>query len=132
MAISTSSILNGPTISISGGTAKTLALTETKKNGAVVCVDTSVTDPRLVPKYTYESAMHQMLADGSFTKARRQVQVTRPKQLASGKIDFPTGEVMMKLHPEMSDAEILALKCDLIQQIWDSEYDNFWKFGSKA
>lgn len=132
MAISTSSILNGPTIAISGGTAKTLTLTETKKNGAVVCVDTSITDPRIVPKYTYESAQHQMLSDGSFTKARRQVQVTRPKILTSGKIDFPTGEVMMKLHPEMSDAEILSMKQDMVQLILDPEYDNFWKFGTKA
>lgn len=130
MGVLNASLLATPTYSISGGTAKAYSQTTTNRKNVTKIIDTTVTDPRLTPSIEIEVKQHVLRADNTFEKSKKSVHCVRPKLLADGRFDFPCGDIIMKLHPEMSDAEILALKLDMVQCIMDSDFDTMWKLGT--
>lgn len=134
MSVKNATLLAGATgVTITGGTSKQWTLGgQTVRGNGVQIVDTTATDYRTRPHATLRSSEAVYNKAGICTeKAIRRASITRPKLLADGvSIDFPNGEVIMKIHPEMLDAEILEIKLHMVQTIMDPDFDNFWKFGS--
>lgn len=131
MSVLNAIILTGPTISVTDGTAKAYTPGGQKVNDGINIVDTTATDYRSRQNISLRAKEPVIDKAGTVSvKATRHVTVTHPKVLASGAIDFPCGEVKLKIHPENSDAETLALKQAMVQVILGSDFDNFWKFGS--
>lgn len=122
----------GATYSLTGGTDRTLSQAGPMLGNVVHVVDTSVTDFRLQPTFDFRTRQPVLQKDGTYQKWRRDVHVVRPKLLASGLYEPISGDVIIKGHPEMTDAEILAMKLDLCQVIMDTDFDLFWKLGTNS
>lgn len=131
MSVQNASIAVGPTISITNGTAVSYTPSGQKVNNGINIVDTSATDYRTRPNISLRGSEPAYDKDGvCVTKSNAVATCTRPKILASGAIDFPCGIVQMKLSPESTDAEILAIKEMMVQVILDADFANFWKYRS--
>lgn len=131
MSVQNATILAGPTISVSGGTAKSFTPSSQKVINGINIVDTTATDYRTRPNVSLRATEAQYDKNGvCIAKAVRRATATRPKLLASGAVDFPCVEVNLKVHPETTDAEILALTEMGVALLVDPDFDNFRKFGS--
>lgn len=120
------------TVSVTGGTNRTLSQAGPVLANGVHVIDTSITDFRVQPTFDFVSRQPVLNSDGTYVKSRRSCHIVRPKLLASGKYETNSGDVIMKMHPESTAAEFAAMKKDLIQAIIDSDFDNFWQLGTTA
>lgn len=101
------------------------------KNGIHI-VDSSATSFITRPHMTFKNRPAALQFDGSWSKGRRDMNVTTPIVLASGKTSFPVYRGTFELHPEMTDAQLLELKLLAVQAIMDLELADFYKFGATA
>lgn len=79
---------------------------------------------------TFKNKPAQLQSDGSFSKGKRDFNITTPILLASGAVSFPVFRGNMELHPEMTAAQILELKMLACQAIMSSELNDYFTFGS--
>lgn len=79
---------------------------------------------------TFKNKPAQLQPDGTYSKGKRDFNITTPIILASGAVSFPVFRGNMELHPEMSAAQILELKMLACQSIMDAELDAYFAFGS--
>lgn len=131
MSVQTATIIDGATASFTGGTSRTYTPSAQKVNNGINIVDTSAADYRIRTNLSLRGV--EPVTDKSgvvVTKGQRVVTVTSPKILASGSIDFPCVEVKFKFHPEQSAAEKLELRKKAAQALLDTDFDNFWEYGS--
>lgn len=127
MAIRNATILTGPTISATGGTASTLKTTGLAvSNGVQVC-DFGVTDIRLRPTITFKARPAQLQRDGSWSKQKVDYTIRMPKILAdlSSTTNFANGT--LSVHPESTDAEIAKLIAWNCQLLFDADFAEFFK-----
>lgn len=131
MPLNGASIVNGPSVVISGGTAVTLSSNGlTVKNG-VQLIDASVTDFRIRPVVTIQSTPPVLdKATGKWSKGKKSISITIPKLLADGSQEFPNITVTLKDHPENTPAETQKLREWCIQALADADFLNFWNAGS--
>lgn len=131
MSVKNATLLEGPTISITAGTSKVWTVGGQRVVNGIQIVDTTATDYRTRPHCSLRSSEAVFDKTGLCTvKAIRRASMTRPKILASGAVEFPNLEIVLKRHPESTDAEILELKKAACQLLLDTDFDNFWKLGS--
>lgn len=131
MSVQNATLLAGPTISVTGGTSKAFTPSSQKVVNGINIVDTTATDYRTRPNVSLRATEAQYDKTGICVgKAIRTATATRPKLLASGAIDFPCVEIKLKVHPETTDAELLAIIEMGVQILTDTDFDNFRKFGS--
>lgn len=131
MSVLNAFLKTGPIISITDGTARAYTQGGQKINDGINIVDTTAADFRTRPNVSLRSKEPVIDKTGTVTvKAIRQATVTHPKILASGAIDFPCGDVKMKIHPESTDAEVAEIQNAMVQVILSPDFVNFWKFGS--
>ena len=130
MGVRNATILTGSTISATGGTSSTLAVTGQQIPNGVQIADMGVTDFRVRPTLTIRSRVPALQPDGSWSKYKNQVSLVIPKVLASGDMAFPVGRIEFEPHPEMTDAEVNKLRDWLCQILFDVDFANFLKYGS--
>lgn len=131
MSVQNATILAGPTISVTGGTAKAFTPSSQKVINGINIVDTTATDYRTRPNVSLRATEASYDKAGvCVAKAIRKVTATRPKLLASGAIEFPCVEITLKIHPETTDAELLAITEMGVQILTDADFENFRKYGS--
>lgn len=99
------------------------------KNGIHV-VDSTSTNFITRPHATFKNRPAQLQPDGTWSKGKRDFNVTTPIVLASGATSFPVFRGGMELHPEMTAAQILELKMLACQMIMDAELDAYYTYGS--
>lgn len=130
MPISGATLLNGATVSATGGTSKTFTdVGETIKNGKKVA-DLTVTDLRVRPTITVINKPPVLNNLGIYSKGKRTQKLVMPKILASGAITFPLVEIRIEDHPEMTVAEVDALCCYAAQMLCDPDFQSFNRTGS--
>jgi hypothetical protein len=131
MSLDGISIMNDATgLSVTGGSAATFSSDGLEvKNGIHVSDDTE-TDLTIVPHATFKNKPHALQSDGTWSKGRRDINLTQPLLLASDKISYQVARVQMELHPEWSEAEVKEFRYRLAQFIIDSETDAFWYKGT--
>lgn len=133
MPINNATILEGCTIAATGGTSKTLEITNARIPGGVQVADFSVSDFRIRPTYTFRSRPAAPLKVGiGFSKSKNTVSITRPKLLANGTYAYPVRRIEIEDHPEMSLAESQALTLLAAQILIDTDFAKFRENGSLA
>lgn len=80
---------------------------------------------------TYKSRSPQRQTDGTFSKAKRDVNVTIPFTNAAGVVEYAVARCSFELPEEYSDAQVNELRYLACQSIADSESDNFYHMGSR-
>lgn len=130
MTISSASLLTGPTIAVTGGTAQTFA-----RDGLVVTRGISVSDVnepdiRTRDSIVVKSTKGTLQTDGSWSKDRREAKFVSPEVLANGSQDFPFFRIEYVGSPLHSSAKIAAMKEKAVQLLTDSDFSNLWAMGA--
>lgn len=123
------SVLTGCTgLTPVGGSAVTLGKVGADNNGVVLAVASEAYNVRT--QVIFKSKASKLQPDGSYSKLKRHVQVSKAKLLADGTPTFATLRFEVEAHPEWTDAEILGLICLATQCYTDSESADFRTAGS--
>lgn len=129
MPIKGSTILSGATISASGGTSSTLTLTGAEVKHGLQVADMSVTDYRLRPFVNFKQKQ-PALSNNVYSKARNEAVAVFPKLTANGNLVFPLARIILEPHPEQTEAEVAKMLAWGSQLGFDSDFANFFKYGS--
>lgn len=82
---------------------------------------------------TVKTRNPKLLADGSYTKAKREVLFVSPMVLAvTGKTVFNLVRIEVEYHPEITDANLTDLLSMGSQVLYDADFTSFLKTGSLA
>lgn len=132
MGLQNATILDGATLSATGGTSKTLTIDGQQVTNGIHLADASVADYRTRPNVTAKVKQYTLNSDGLYGKGKRSLTLTMPKILSSGKQGFPCIRIEMEDFPEMSDTEQNKLLVWAGQILFDADFTAFWKTGSLA
>lgn len=131
MAINGISLLKGATgITVAAGTETVFSDDGLDVKNGIHVVDTTEANFIIRKHMTFKNKGAQLLPDGTYSKGKRDFNVTTPIVLASGKTSFPVFRGTMELHPEMTAAQILELRMLACQSIMDAELDSYYSIGS--
>jgi hypothetical protein len=133
MSINGITLLNEATaVSLTGGTGIVFEDDSTPVATGIRVSDTDETDLRLKKHVTFKNRNAQMQGDGSFSKARKDVILTVPFELADGSISYQVFRGQCELHPEFVAvaANLANFRYLAVQTISDSELDKFYAHGS--
>lgn len=133
MGLQNATVLDGATISATGGSAKTLSVDGIPVTNGIHLSDFSVADLRTRPNVTAKNrpaAYNKSTA--KWTKGKREIVLTFPKILADGSIDYPLVRIDIEDHPECTDAELTKMFVWASQVFSDPDFTNFIKYGSLA
>lgn len=125
------SLMKGATgITVTAGTAAVFTDDGLDVKNGIHVVDSTATNFVTRAHATFKNKPAALQPDGTWSKGKRDFNITTPIVLASGKTSFPVFRGNMELHPEMSPAQILELKMLACQAIMDSELNEFYSYGS--
>lgn len=130
MPISTASLLTGPTISVTGGTAQTFARDGLPVARGLSVSDVAEPDVRTRDSIVVKSTMGTLQTDGSWSKNRREAKFVSPDLLPDGTQDFPFFRIEYVGSPLHSAAKIAAMKEKAVQLLTDADFDSLWAMGS--
>lgn len=123
------SITNGATgLTLTGGTALTFGRVSSDNNGIIVAAASEPYTTRTT--ILFKAKPQKLQSDGSYSKLKRQVQLTRPKILADGKPTFGVVRFDVEAHPDFTDAEIISMVLCACQCYMDSDCADFRTSGS--
>lgn len=131
MSILNASILVGPTVSVTGGTAQTFSADGTVVSRGVQISDSAEADIRTRDLLIFKNTNGTLQSDGKWSKDRRSAKVVCPDLLSDGVTqDFPFIEITLVKSPLHNAAKLAALKEKALQVLNDSDFSNFWSAGS--
>lgn len=133
MSLKNMSLLTGATITPSAGTAKVFADDGITVTNGVHLVVPATVDYRVRESATFKYKSPTLLADGTYTRDKKEITFVIPMLLASGKVSFNTFRISREVHPEFSAAnatDFNKLACQMLAG--DSDTDAFWATGSMA
>lgn len=131
MAINGITLLKGATgITVTAGIGTVFSDDGLDVKNGIHVVDTTEANFIIRKHLTFKNKGAQLLPDGTYSKGKRDFNVTAPFVLASGKTSFPVFRGTMELHPEMTAAQILELRILSCQAIMDAELDSYYSIGS--
>ena len=130
MSITNLTLLNGPTISVTGGTTQTFSPDGSDVKRGVQVADTAEADIRTRDLVVFKNTSGSLQSDGSWSKDRRSAKFVSPELLPDGKQDFPFFEITLVKSPLHGSAKLAAMKEKAIQLISDSDLSGFWLTGS--
>lgn len=122
-------ILAGATPSVTGGTSQTFTEGPQTVVGGVHLQDATVADFRLRPSMICKAKLPSLVQDGSYTKQKNSVTLSRPQIVASGKTVFNLVRIEVEVHPELSSTDAATLRKDAAQLLFDTDFSDFWVAG---
>lgn len=135
MGLQNASVNEGGTFAApTGGSAKTYTPSPTPVKGGVQVADFSVADVKTRPTISARTSVQPSVdtKTGVWSDGKREIVVTRPKVLASGVQKFPNIRILLKDHPDMSQAEIDALWHMVAVVATHADFASFRRTGSIA
>lgn len=132
MALNGSTILTGATLNATGGTACTFTTDGSNIASGVHVSDQSVNDFKTRPGVTFKARMPQKRSDGTWQKGKFTATLTRPKVMADTRVEFPLVRVELEFTDESTVTELLELRKQGAQILFDTDFDSFWTSGNKA
>lgn len=133
MGVQNATLMVGATVSSTGGTSTAFVTNGATVNNGIQIVDSANTNAvtrASITLKTIKQAVFDMVT-GLFTgKTKRQVQLVRPKVLASGRVVFPLIRMELEVSPDSTDAEVTALLNEGAMLLTDADFLSFWKIGS--
>lgn len=131
MSINGISLQKGATgITVTAGTATVFTDDGLDVKGGIHVVDSTATNFITRPHMTFKNKPAALQSDGTWSKGKRDINLTTPIVLASGKTAFPVFRGTFEIHPEMTAAQILELRMLACQMIMDAELNDFYSYGS--
>lgn len=133
MPIQSASILIGPAISVSGGTAQTFSPDGNVISRGIQISDSSEADIRTRDLMIFKNTNGQLQSGNTWSKDKRSVKIVSPDLLPDGITqDFPFLEITLVKSPLHTAAKLTALKEKGIQVLNDADFAAFWTSGSMA
>lgn len=130
MALQNGSILNGGTISVAGGTARTFTLTGAKVVNGVNLSDASNADITTRETITAKATPPQYDASSkTWSKSKKSMTVTIPVVKGTEQL-FPSFFITLADHALLTQAEVDTLRNHAAQCIMDADFDGFWRSGN--
>lgn len=133
MPIKNCVLLNGATVSTTGGTNVTYTPDSMAVVGGYHQIDAAATDYRTMS--TLVTKVRQPVYDkvkGKFTlRGKKHSTLAFPIILADGTIEFPHIRVECEDHPEWSAVAKLEARKRAAQLLTDPAYDTFWNNGAQ-
>lgn len=129
MSLQNATLLAGATLSATGGTPKTFALSGLKVENGIQIVDSAESNIMIREAITAKSVPARVDGNGEWTMDKMEVTVTTPKVRANGKQSFPSIRIIGNFDPEMTTAEKLELRLQAAQTLFDTDFSNLWTVG---
>lgn len=130
MSINNLTLLNGPTISVTGGTVQNFSPDGSDVKRGVQVADVAEADIRTRDLVVFKNTSGSLQTDGTWSKDRRSAKFVSPDLLPDGKQDFPFFEVTLVKSPLHDAAKLTAMKEKAAQLITDADLSSFWLTGS--
>lgn len=130
MSITNAALAEGATISVTGGTAKTFAVSGAKISNGLQIIDTSVTDVRTRPLVNLQAFPSTFDPKTGWSVDKRVSKAVRPYVDASSIQRFPSIEIKQNLFADMTAAQRLELRKMAAQLLLDTDFDGFNETGS--
>ena len=130
MSVENASLLTGPTITVTGGTAQTFAIDGTVVNRGVQIADTAEADVRTRDVIVFKNVSGAMQTNGTWSKDRRSAKFVSPDLLPDGTQDFPFFEISLVKSPLWTQAKLDSMKEKAVQLLTDADFASFWQMGS--
>jgi hypothetical protein len=131
MGISTLSLMKNATGgTTTGGTAMALTSDGVDVKNGVHVADAAESNFLVRTNLTLKTRNPARQADGSYSKAKRNVTIVVPKALASGEVCFNLVRIEVETHPETVAAELTNLHMLGAQVFTDSDLASFLQSGN--
>lgn len=131
MGLQNGTILDGATVSASGGTSKTLVADGVDVVSGIHLIDSSNSDVTTQLSMTAKTKPATLDSKtGKWTKSKSQLTVTIPQVIDTVQ-EFPSVFITYSGHPKMTAAEKLRLRSIAAQTLVDADFTAFWDIGSK-
>lgn len=131
MAINGMQLLMNPTsVAWTGGTATSFETDGTPVATGIHVADMSEADFRLRTHITFKNRNPVLQPDGSWSKGKKDVILTIPREQTDGTIVFDVARVSLEINASTSTADASNLRHLIAQAILDSELDAYYIYGS--
>lgn len=132
MSVQNATVLVGATTSFTGGTSRTYVITGKKVVDGVHLVQSDATSG-ITAKHAYAVSKEPgQRSDGEFLLGQRSVRFVNPKLSSKNNYVYPSCEIVLRTHPESTQAEITELLQLALQAGADSDFTNLFNVGSLA
>lgn len=132
MALNNATLSNGTTISVTGGTTVTYALSGKTVPDGVEIVDSGAASYATRSSIQLRVKMPTYNSNTNvWSKGKRMISMVMPKELTDGTIAFPVVRIEVEDHPEMTAAERKELRERAAQILFDSDFTQYFETGSK-
>lgn len=130
MSVQNATVLVGATTSFAGGTSRNYIVTGKKVVDGVHLVVSDATSG-VTAKHAYAVSKEPgTRADGEFLLGQRSIRFVNPKLSTKGNYVYPSCEIVLRPHPESTQAEIAELIQLVIQAAVDADFQNLFNVGS--
>lgn len=130
MSVQNATVSVGATVSSTGGTSRSYIVTGKKVVDGVHLVQSDATSG-ITAKHAYAVSKEPgMRKDGEFLLGQRSIRFVNPKLSSKGNYVYPSIEVILRPHPESTQAELDELKQLAAQGIIDTDFTNLFNVGS--
>lgn len=129
MGIQNMTLLDGATVSATGGTAKTFTPDGVTVPNGIHVADAANADFKTRENIVFRTK-NPALVNGEYTKGKRWVTYVIPMVLTSGAIVFNLVRVEVEVHPDMPSAAFVDMLKKASQLFIDSDMTTFWSAGS--
>lgn len=130
MSIQNAQILEGATLTATGGTAKQYAPSGVKVENGIQIIDTTVVDPTIRPFYNVSSRPAAYNRNSGWTPDKRNVNAVRPFVDAAGVQQFPSIEIRCNYIVGMTAAQRTELEKMAAQVFIDADFATLLTTGS--
>lgn len=130
MSVQDAIVQVGATITQSGGTARNYIVTGKPVNNGVHLIDASASSTATAKHAYAVSKTGGKKSDGEYNLDQRSLRFVNPITSTKGNIVYPSIEVVLKVHPESTTANIDELKSLAIQGLIDTDFTNLFSVGS--
>lgn len=129
MGIQNMTLLDGATVSATGGTTQTFTPDGVTVPNGIHVADAANADFKTRENVTFRTRNPQ-LVNGVYTKAKRWVTFTVPQVLGNGTIVFNLVRIEVEYHPDMASADFLDMLKKGAQLFIDADLTTFWSAGN--
>lgn len=133
MSLSSFQIMDGATgFTVTGGTAKTYAVSGQIVTGGINVSDNSVTDFKTRPHITFKNRNPVRQPNGTYSKGKMFITYTQPFVKADGTLGYNVERYEKEYDIDASAAALLNNRRMMAQLLFDSELELFHTVGSVA
>lgn len=117
-------------MAVTGGTSRTFSPDGQDVKNGIHIIDVAETDFRVQKNILLKTRNPSLQPNGSWSKAKRTIDLYIPKILSDGSQSFTVGRLTLEFHPETTAAERTDLRLILGQLCTDTDLDSFVSVGS--